>query len=45
MKTYNFVKVRVDFHTDEVGGLGVWRCGELEGVLSHSDRYVPMMGT
>ena len=44
MKTYNFVQVRADFHTDEVGGLGVWRCVELEGVLRHSDRSVLVMG-
>ena len=45
MKTYSFVKVHVDSNTDELGGRGVWRCDELEGVLTHWDRYVPVMGT
>ena len=37
--------MHVDLYTDELGGRGVWRCDELEGVLRHLDRYVPVMGT
>ena len=37
--------MHVDSNTDELGGRGVWRCDELEGVLNHWDRDVLVMGS